>query len=148
MMDVKYYISYVSSESVESLLEIFNNGGNVSGLLEFSSEYLNDIDTFISLNIENNEGFVFLCEVPVDFQSDFINKEYFVGAKRLSTGTWFDNPESITYGGPSKIENKEQLNRWILFNRKRFIQYAYAKIKLVKKVEKDYGKNQSFGLKG
>lgn len=144
----KYYISFVPSESPECLLNIFNNGSNVSELLEVSKDYLNDLDVFISLNIEHEEGFVFLCELPVDYQDEFVDKQYFVKAKRLSSGTWFDNPEVITYGGPSKIENKEQLNRWILFNRKRFIQYAYAKLKLAKKLEKDYGENQSFVLKG
>ena len=139
MMNNKYYLSYIPLEDYEILLNIFNNGNYNNDLIEVPNDALYDLDTFISLNIDYKEGIVFLCKLPESYNDMFVNKQYFEKAKRLSTGTWFSNPESIIYeNNIAEIENKEQLNRWIYFNKKKFIQYAYLKWKLCNFIKKDY----------
>ena len=128
-------------EEFEFFVDVFNNGYSVKNLIKVSEEYIRDIDLFMQLSLEFKDGIVFLIEVPNNYtiENDFIPKEYFIKAKRLSTGTWFTNPSSIVYESTTGlITNKEELNRWILFNRKRFLQYAYLSRKLVKDIKLDY----------
>ena len=140
---MKYYLVYINDENCENLLNVFEHGMRVEELVELPIEYLKDIDKFVENNFNFNEGLIFVCELSKNIEEDnlLINNCSICSAKRISTGTWFNNPENIIFIRNSEIENKEQLNRWINYNRKKFAQYAYSKILLNIKLIRDYGSN-------
>jgi hypothetical protein len=136
-------VVYINDENCENLLNVFEHGMRVEELVELPIEYLKDIDKFVENNFNFNEGLIFVCELSKNIEEDnlLINNCSICSAKRISTGTWFNNPENIIFIRNGEIENKEQLNRWINYNRKKFAQYAYSKILLNIKLRRDYGSN-------
>ena len=135
---MKYYLVYVKDENYENILGAFSGGILASEAIEIPEERIKNIDSYIQERFEVEKGLFFVCNISEDSSNTKIDKKEIHKVKRISTGIWYKNPESIVYKDTKEIRNKEQLNRWIYYNRKRFIDYAASKILLHKNIKRDY----------
>ena len=135
---MKYYLVYVKDENYENILGAFSGGILASEAIEIPEECIRNIDSYIQDRFEVEKGLFFVCNIFENSSNTKIDKQDILKVKRISTGIWYKNPESIVYKDTKEIRNKEQLNRWIYYNRKRFIDYAASKILLHKNIKRDY----------
>lgn len=135
---MKYCLVYVKDENYENILGAFSGGILASEVMEMPEECIRNIDSYIQERFEVEKGLFFVCNISENSSNTKIDKQDILKVKRISTGIWYKNPESIVYEDTKEIRNKEQLNRWIYYNRKRFIDYAASKILLHKKIKRDY----------
>ena len=135
---MKYYLVYVKDENYENILGAFSGGILASEAIEIPEECIRNIDSYIQDRFEVEKGLFFVCNIFENSSNTKIDKQEILKVKRISTGIWYKNPESIVYKDTKEIRNKEQLNRWIYYNRKRFIDYAASKILLHKNIKRDY----------
>ena len=135
---MKYYLVYVKDENYENILGAFSGGILASEVMEIPEECIRNIDSYIQDRFEVEKGLFFVCNIFENSSNTKIDKQDILKVKRISTGIWYKNPESIVYKDTKEIRNKEQLNRWIYYNRKRFIDYAASKILLHKNIKRDY----------
>ena len=135
---MKYCLVYVKDENYENILGAFSGGILASEVMEMPEECIRNIDSYIQERFEVEKGLFFVCNISENSSNTKIDKKDILKVKRISSGIWYKNPESIVYEDTKEIRNKEQLNRWIYYNRKRFIDYAASKILLHKNIKRDY----------
>lgn len=146
----KVCFSYINDEDSENIVQGFSNGLLWEPIYEVPILQRDDIDSYIEKRLGVNNGIVFVYELPdnYEYNGDLIEAKYITKAKRLSTGTWFSNPENVVCENPvGKIETKFQLDRWINYNRKNLFKYACLKMKLAIALKKDYGMNNGISFK-
>lgn len=146
----KVCFSHINSEDCEDIINGFNNGLLWEPMYEVPVSKRDDIDSYIEERLGVNNGIVFIYELPEDYDyyNDLIEGKHITKAKRLSTGTWFTNPENINYEmTSSNVENKDQFDRWLNYNRKRIAKYASLKLKLAMDIRRDYGTKNILKLK-
>ena len=139
---------YIDNESSQSILNAFNNGVTCACMNGIPEQCLDNMESYIKNVYDVENGIAIVFELPSDFSLDnsYISSKNIIRAIRLSNGTTFDNPERINCDIAGSIENKEQLNRWINFNRRNIAKYASLKFKLAMALKKEFKEDKGFSF--
>lgn len=171
MNNKRYFLYFLNYENRETIENVFNYGIAFDTMLstklfEIQKEfYEKDLDHSIDLVKKDDSKLVFYLEIPkVDFKKDeetkiflpktkkdtegniYIDNRYIKGVKRIKTGKHIINPEHIIlempYGVERQISTKEEMNRFMMKNKKHLAEYTLLKLKLNKDLTTEYPDNK------
>lgn len=167
MNNKRYFLYFLNYENRETIENIFNYGIAYDTLLSLTLRkiqkefYEKNLDHTIDLLKNIDCKLVFYLEIPKeDFKKDeetkmflpktkkdtegniYIDNRYIKGVKRIKSGKHIINPEHIIlelpYGVETQISTKEEINRFVMKNRKKIAEYTKLKIKLNKDLTIEY----------